>query len=387
MSIYFLTLVITLFCVLIGRFIYTSGKLGILIASLLFSLPMAFIAGVRSLTMGTDLGVYGEFNFRMAIRFSQIADYYQYLKQINGTEYGYAVLNFWVSKFSMDIHWFLFILSLFTLLPFFIGAIRFEQKFSVPVVMQTVFYFTIFYGPSFNEMRQSLAMGWVYLSCSYLFENTSPRKKSLYVLLTWIIAVSFHRTAIIEGVIIFIYLYLHQETTTTGKGLKRFSLILLGSAILLVAFTLLNSGAFASSISKYASYLDGSNSLVQKTIGIGRIISLTMMPMLSFSLVGLWLKKQKQASRNVADMMLFEAVMILDMLFLWAGLHGAIFPRLGQYFSMFEAVAVFLPATFLESKQARWIYFILTCVYYICVFIVITRTGENQIYPYAWIFN
>lgn len=211
---------------------------------------------------------YGEFNFRMAIRFSQIADYYQYLKQINGTEYAYAVLNFWVSKFSMDIHWFLFILSLFTLLPFFIGAIRFEQKFSVPVVMQTVFYFTIFYGPSFNAMRQSLAMGWVYLSCSYLFENTSPRKKSLYVLLTWIIAVSFHRTAIIEGVIIFIYLYLHQETTTTGKGLKRFSLILLGSAILLVAFTLLNSGAFASSISKYASYLDGSNSLVQKTIGI-----------------------------------------------------------------------------------------------------------------------
>lgn len=75
--------------------------------------------------------------------------------------------------------------------------------------------------------------------------------------------------------------------------------------------------------------------------------------MLSFSLVGLWLKKQKQASRNVADMMLFEAVMILDMLFLWAGLHGAIFPRFGQYFSMFEAVAVFLPATFLESKQAR----------------------------------
>lgn len=72
------------------------------------AIPLAFVSGVRTLVIGTDIKNYGLYNFNLATQFSDFADYFAKITISNQTEVGYALLNYVVSKFSNNINVFFF---------------------------------------------------------------------------------------------------------------------------------------------------------------------------------------------------------------------------------------------------------------------------------------
>lgn len=392
MAVYFYALVLTILIISCLRVFHRKNFWGEFLVAFIGALPLSAVAGLRSLTIGTDLLVYGDFNFRMAQRYQDLSTYYTYIKGVNNTEYGYAALNFVVSRFTNNLSMFLFILALFTLVPIFIGSMKMESVFKVPVVIQVFLYFSVFYGLSLNEMRQVLAIGWVYLSVSILFQKGNY--KWLKAIIIWAIAFSFHRTAIM-GLIIFAMYYLF--VTTRAKKwviVRRSTIILVSLMAVFVGIMMLKSGNLPDTFSKYAQYIDGTNSFGSKNIGPFRIFSMSLFPIISM-LVILIVREKKELifsessisikSKNV--LLFFAIILLFDIILILGGIRSAILPRIGQYFEIFEILLIPFSINISVSKKGRWIFYVILISYYLFIFVYITRSGENQIYPYQWIFG
>lgn len=356
------------------------------------SIPLVLIAGLRDASIGTDLSVYGSFNFRMVGVYQTFHVYYTYISGINGTEFGYALLNFLTYQFSHDLGVFLGVCSFFTLVPFILGGMNFEKKFKVPLFFQLIFFFTIFYGLSLNEMRQCLAMCWVYYSVSILFERGESAGSILASLLAFIVAFSFHRTAILELVIIVSMFYFKPDQKASISFVKKLILAFASLGAAMFALIILKGGELPSFLSKYSQYLDGSNGLTTRVIGPVRLISLSLFPTVSIFLMTAQLIHSKQdtvpgsseGKVSHSEVAVINSLMILDLLFMWAGLRGGIFPRLGQYFELFEAVGIFYPIRYWFDRQSRVPIYLLTTIYYFAIFVYITASGYNAIYPYVF---
>lgn len=365
---------------------------GELLIACVDALPLAMVAGLRSLTIGTDLLVYGDFNFRMAQMYQSLGMYYKYIKNINNTEYGYAALNFIVSRFTNNLNTFLFVLSLFTLVPFFIGALKMEKIFKVPVFIQAFLYFTIFFGLSLNEMRQILAVSWVFLSISVLFQDGNH--KWLKSVLLWIIAFNFHRTAIIGLLIMGIYYFFIASNLSKWNAVKQAVIFLASFGLLVVSMIMLKSGNLPTFFAKYSQYIDGTNSFGSKVMGPFRTFSMIIFPMISMIIIFVLRGKKKvvfpkmdKTIESSSVLMFFTVMLFFDVLLMFGGIKSAILPRMGQYFGIFETFLIPFSINIAIRKKGRWIPYIVVIFYYLIIFIYITHSGENQIYPYQWVLG
>lgn len=131
-------------------------------------MPMAIIAGMRDLTIGTDIQNYGLFNFESALQFKNIFDYVKYIKYTNGVEYGYSVFNYLVSRFTNSINVFFFLLNLLTILFIILGLNVLGDK--VNFELSIIIYYLLFWSGSLNVMRQSLAASIVFFCFFTIYE-------------------------------------------------------------------------------------------------------------------------------------------------------------------------------------------------------------------------
>lgn len=169
---------------------YKSAKPLLIIMAIL--LP-CILSGLRDYSIGHDVLVYGKPWFERACSYHAYIDY---VKKAN--EYsigiGYATLNYIVSRFSNNMHVFLFVYQLLQMIILYYAIKPFEDKISIAFAF-FVYYFA-YYNISLNILRQILSMMIVLFSYRYIVE-----KKPIKFILIVLLAYSVHSTAIISLVL------------------------------------------------------------------------------------------------------------------------------------------------------------------------------------------
>lgn len=153
-------------------------------------LPCLF-AAFRAETVGTDVLHYVKPYYLSALSYDSLTGY---LAQ-GSAEIGYEIFIYYIAKIFGCFQSILFFIELLVIIPVYIVSLKNKKRWSVWISMAV--YYAVFYIPSFNFMRQSIAAALLLLAFFELIEE-----KWLKTLLLVIIAQMFHSTAIIGASII-----------------------------------------------------------------------------------------------------------------------------------------------------------------------------------------
>ncbi|MCI5934041.1 MAG: EpsG family protein [Lachnospiraceae bacterium] len=178
-----------------------------------FSVLMLLIpAAIRNESVGTDVSVYQKPIFDRALR---SPDYSSFLLNIAiyNVEMLYATLIFFVSKISSSIQILFLCQEVFVLVPVYIALWKIRKHINVDIAFLS--YVFLYYIESYNTVRQNIAMSFVFLAvCMIVWE------KSHRGIVFAILAIGFHRSAIVGIVIILLYWFLKKTNLHNSKILR-----------------------------------------------------------------------------------------------------------------------------------------------------------------------
>ncbi|WP_460015997.1 EpsG family protein [Lactovum odontotermitis] len=195
--------------------------------SLLALLPPVIVAGIRDLTVGVDLTSYVIPHLGFAGTFSNYVDfnnfmysfstyYFSMFGAVYHTEFGYNCLVFFVSRFTSDPHWLMFVIQLLISYFVFVSAKKISKKYQVSVTSCMFIYYTGFYIIGINLMRQSISMSLLLLAIVYLLE-----KNYIGYFIFQFFAYSFHTIALM-GVLIFLIVFIIRRKPNVNYSLLLF---------------------------------------------------------------------------------------------------------------------------------------------------------------------
>lgn len=262
MTVYVVTTIVTiLLAALNEHYINSRRKHKYLcrILNILIVFIPAFIAGVRDYTIGVDVYTYAYPLFTRAQSMNSFLDF----MTSSTVEPGYKVLVYLTSVFFDDAHWLLFFTSLLTGLLFYISVYLVQDRCSITVAQ--IIYLLMFYPESLNIMRQYLAVGIALLGFVLLLKG----KVKSSLLLT-VLAVFFHRSAVLALAFYAIHMLYREGNSTKPRRTKKsklppqfitfvltvviFAVVLLFTRVMAVVYSL---GLFPDS---YAVYTASKNS-------------------------------------------------------------------------------------------------------------------------------
>lgn len=206
------------------------------IGSLFAVLPPILLAGFRDSTVGSDMELYiipiFETVSSMELSLSAIADKYEDIELL------YLFLNYIVSMITNYSFVFLIVIHLLIILPMYLSAMK--LRLSLSPVMFMFIYYMIFYQESLSIVRQSIAISlFIYAITAWL------DKQYLKYFLITLLAIGFHRTAILTLTIPSIYYLIYRYPINIYKKQYLITLIIFGSVFLNfenIILWLINSG-------------------------------------------------------------------------------------------------------------------------------------------------
>lgn len=213
---------------------------------------LSVLNGVRDYSIGTDVGVYGNYVFTAATYSQSLGSFLRTCDSLGGVEYGYATLNYVVALFSDSPHVFYFVLGMLTNGIAFAALCRLRRTTSIS--LGWLVYELVFFPTTLNAMRQSVAIVLVLLAVIFAMES-----RLRISVLSLVVAFSFHRSAIIGlPIAVAAYLWCHQTATLNDAAMVRRRRLLLITmlvvgALLPSAIGLLDSMGLIGE--KYANYL------------------------------------------------------------------------------------------------------------------------------------
>lgn len=223
MIIYLITFLITcILCAILQR--YIKNKILKVIFSIIIILIPSVLGGVRDLTIGTDVLVYGEKYFNHAINYNNLIDYITSFDM----DIGYLIINFLVSRFTSNVHIFLFVLQLIINTLVFIVMYKYKEK--IPLWMSMLCYLTLYYCRTFNFLRQSLALAIVFCGIPYI-----EKRKFVKYFFVVLCASLFHPSAWIAIVLYFINILLNSK----NEKMYSFLIITIGLFVVLAFSTVI----------------------------------------------------------------------------------------------------------------------------------------------------
>ncbi|MBE6751830.1 MAG: EpsG family protein [Ruminococcaceae bacterium] len=173
----------------------------VFLCSLISILIPSILAGLRDVSLGTDVELYLVPHFETALHTETFSHYMSLIWQ---KETGYMLLVFLVAKIFGNIQWLLFFIEFIIILCVYIGAWKLRKQISLPLVL--LVYYLIFYNDTYNLLRQAIAMAIVFMAVNWLFE-----KKYVKYLIFVFIAATFHTTAVMGLIVFVVYYFLEGE--------------------------------------------------------------------------------------------------------------------------------------------------------------------------------
>ena len=156
------------------------------------------VAGIRGVSVGTDINSYQLPMFRVSQKSSGIKEFFVNVAYIDN-EWGYAILVFIIEKITNSINWLFLIEECFVLIPMAIAVWKYKNKMS-PAVLWMMYLF-VFYISTYNTIRQQIAMSIFFLAHIDLEEH----KYTNYIFLM-IVAFLMHYTVVVGLVLDMIYI-------------------------------------------------------------------------------------------------------------------------------------------------------------------------------------
>lgn len=244
MGIYLICFLLSVFCfslsVKIGKrtFAYFFLVLSILLPS--------FLAGCRDDTVGTDLQLYGIDCWNISSDMTGMLELIAYC-ELSDLEVGYISFNYLIGTITSDIHGFLFFHQLIIASIFYVIAFK-ERKRTTYTNFIVIFYLLTLYVQSFNLLRQSMAIAFIFLAYYLWFVC----KKKYWAMAIALFAMLFHNS------IIFISLLpvLNRCIKDTSNK-KLYAIAILSTISVFVAFNTLlaNLISYGFLSSKYEHYV------------------------------------------------------------------------------------------------------------------------------------
>lgn len=362
--IYYLTFGISILCMtiysrlrdrvaIIGNFFLCIGVLSITILN-----------GVRDYSIGTDIGVYGNTFYNIAINSSKLVNYFENLNAVGGTEPGYAVLNYVISRISDSPHLFYFFVGLIINVNILYAILNIGDKINVAIAWGTFLF--LYYPTTLNLLRQSISVSMVLLGISMVYKKNSILKSAI----PFICACLFHNSTVIALIIYILgvtIVYIDNKKVTysaIGGGIL-FSIILPH-----IVFLLNEHGIFDSKYEQYLSW-QGATSI------IGSL--LIRVPILIGVILIFVLNKKTDKS----DIYIY-ILMIMEILLLPLQNMSVTIGRLMLYFGISRIVGY--PLVLSKFKENKYIYFLLVVLYMIYIVVVfyyqIVISHNNEVYPF-----
>ena len=373
---YFVVFVSSIFFSILSENIRVKKKSGGAFFSLLSILTLSIFAGARDLSIGGDIKTYG---IQVFTRRALSINFQEALNNNPGIDSGYVLLNFITSRFTSNMHIFLFILALLTygITYMSISQLRSSINVSFSIFILCMFLFPI----SLNILRQGLACAIVTLAISCL---VSGKVRTCFVLL--VIAPFFHSSSIIGFLIIGIWWLLRTIKTKKIEkvciGLVFFVFAIVFAINPLISF-LIGHGILSS---KYNMYFDGSSygEIVNATTGasLGNFYRIVII------LIFLIILYRKKDDNLLIFFFIISSLEFILTIFL-KGSAGATVARMGYYFAWFSPICYSIAVRNISAKFARKSINFIIVVIALVVFVHTLQSSPTwdattgQYYPYT----
>lgn len=310
-------------------------------SSVIAILPPAIIAGIRDYVIGTDIRHYVTTNFKAALEFSHLFDYTKYISGIkgdfidavNGTEFGYNVLVYTVSRFTDNPHWLLFWLQMLTSIFVLFGIYNFQKKLVISPVLGMLTYYLTLYPFTLNIMRQTLAAAICFYAISLLINN---RIKTFAVF--QIFAILIHGSAVIGLVLAGVYLLVPVNKFKNNRMVVYSVLILLSSllfakylfmAVQLISLNVPLLNTFSTSFDVTGGYSSIKEILVYVLPDLVCTVVIS---------IGAWFSGNSVMENHGKIISFLNCVILLSLMFNSLYLLQIVIPRLAIYMMMFRVV-------------------------------------------------
>lgn len=189
------------------------------IFSLFAILLPCLLAGMRSLSIGTDVEVYVTTLYDAALESANIKEFFggEYyhagtLRQVADMDIAFALLVYLTTIITGNLQIVLFLIAALIIIPLYYGLYRIKN---IPIWIGMMTFYLLFYAESLNMMRQFIAISFIFLGTTYLFENNIKKFMGCAI-----VAIFFHISAIISIGIFLVYIILSiDKEFITKKGL------------------------------------------------------------------------------------------------------------------------------------------------------------------------
>lgn len=365
---------------LIFSYGYEKSNIKLLMAISLF-FPVA-IAAFRADIIGTDVQVYARQLYNIAINsknFDEFLNMKWYaiwrFKEVSEFELGYTILVYLSAKLKS----FAFLLGctqFLTIFPLYLSLNRYKNRYKYIVTIGLSIYYLLFFNMSLNMMRQWIAMTMIMLAYVHL-------KDSKYVQSTiiFIIAVLFHRTAIIGlGVLItYVLLGKNKREIFLKFSTKRYNLnIVIFITIMTLLATTVLSNSFRMmltnllGLSDYSTYVNGT-----VAISINQIY--TDIPVLLLFLM-IWKRR-----KNIEDYTFLTFCVFSNIVLSQLSSVMAYSSRIVLYISVFKMLIVPIYLNNLQGRLKKIITLILILLLYsIYWYYTYVIKGTDATVPYVF---
>ncbi|OTP51942.1 hypothetical protein A5884_001137 [Enterococcus sp. 7D2_DIV0200] len=336
---------------------------------ILLIVTVSILNGTRDFTIGTDIRVYGNKYFELALFSYRFVDYLDLTRSFYNldVEYGYQALNYLVSRFTNNIHIFYFILGILTNGLFYLGITRFRQWVSIPLSFLT--YLFLFYGNTLNIMRQSVAMAFVFLGISLFI--TSKKRLGIAMLFCSLL---FHNSAIVGFAILLLYIILEKSKNTLKLHL---TILLSALTVSVSAVTILGmltkTGLIGNKFEQYIGTNQSESDVSLSTIGM-------RLPMVVW-----WIRSYKSLVKKNLFFSFMFLITMMDLIFISLRMIDITVSRVILYLAVFKIISYPLIIKYsIKDKNLRFLCYLLFIGYLILVwYLQVVVGGNGEIYPFT----
>ena len=285
---------------------------------------LTLLAGLRASSVGTDTTSYALPLYEIAFSSGSFADFYsaswyriwRYVG-VDSFEIGYLLLV-WVSSRIGSFQVLLFLTSMLIVLPLYVAFAKKRNKVSLPICV--ALFMLVYFNTTMNGMRQWVAIAFVFLAVFAEYKDGVPLYRQVKVILCFLVALSFHTSAIIGLLVLLARIALVGE-----RALERYFLITCLALLSLMLLSFAEPVLLSLGLEKYLPYI-GSGSI--------HIVPKALLVQLPFFLLALYLYRSRRADDQVA--LFFLAMMTLSVIITQTASLGAHSARMGLYFDVFE---------------------------------------------------
>ncbi len=366
--IYFMTFFLScIFTDIAQRFFKNDKKRKGIELSIIAILLPCLLAGFRSLDIGTDIKVYVNPFFQIAINSN---NFFSYKLALSNIELLYSILNYIVSLFTNNVNVLLFIIQLImtTLVYLYI----YDQRNEVPMWLAMATYYTFIFPRFLNLIRQGIAVCIVLYSMKYLKQK---RKKAFFI--SMIIALLFHSTAFFAIPIYFIY-EIYNVSKNSKKTQNIICIIFLMMIVLVFSYDkflkiFLNMGIFPEKFEIYFSKYLKKNIVFDWSSTLYKFVWLILLIL------------PYKNSQKVNDYGFYYLMLIMDMV-LWNFNYKILnAERLSYYYFSIPGITL-IPQTAKLYKNDNFnkitIYSITIILFFIYWYIKFIYLNAGNMYPY-----